>query len=45
MAETAQLRVDDETYELPIVEGSESEGALDIQNLRSQSGLVPLDQR
>jgi citrate synthase len=27
MAETAQLRVGDETYELPIVEGSEGERA------------------
>jgi len=43
MAETAQLRVGDETYELPIVEGSEGERALDIQKLRSQSGLITLD--
>ena len=43
MAETAQLRVGDETHEIPIVEGSEGERALDIQNLRSQTGLITLD--
>jgi citrate synthase len=43
MAETAQLRVGDETYEIPIVEGSEGERALDIQKLRSQTGLITLD--
>ena len=34
MAETAQLRVGDETYEIPIVEGSEGERAIDIRELR-----------
>ncbi|HEY5658416.1 MAG TPA: citrate synthase [Myxococcota bacterium] len=43
MAETAQLRVGDKTYELPIVEGSEGERAIDIQKLRSQTGLITLD--
>ena len=41
--ETAQLVYDGKTYELPVVEGSEGEKAIDISRLRSQSGLITLD--
>ncbi len=43
MGETAELRVGDKTYELPIIEGTEGERAIDISNLRSESGLITLD--
>ena len=43
MDENARLEVDGKTYELPIVTGSEGERAVDIRNLRSETGLVTLD--
>jgi citrate synthase len=43
MGETAELRVDGKVIQLPIVEGSEGERAIDIRKLRSQTGLVTLD--
>ena len=42
-AQTAQLTIDGKTYELPIVEGSEGERAIDISKLRAQSGMITLD--
>jgi citrate synthase len=43
MAETAQLRIGDQTIDLPIVEGSEGERGLDISKLRAQTGVITLD--
>jgi len=43
MENTAKLNVNNETYELPLVEGSEGEIGIDVSNLRSQSGLITLD--
>ena len=43
MSDIAKLVVGDETYELPIVEGTEGERAVDISKLRGQSGLITLD--
>jgi len=43
MPETAQLRVGDQTIELPVVEGTEGERAIDIRNLRSETGYITLD--
>ncbi len=43
MSEFAHLSFEGKTYELPIVRGTESEVALDIQKLRNQSGLITLD--
>ena len=40
MSETAQLILDGQTYELPIVVGTENERAIDISKLRSQTGGV-----
>ena len=42
-ADTATLTVDGTTIELPIVEGSEGERAIDISRLRNATGLVTLD--
>jgi len=43
MSNKAQLHIDDQVIELPIVEGSEGERGLDIGRLRSQTGLITLD--
>lgn len=43
MSEIAELSVNGQTYQLPVVEGSEHEKALDIQKLRDQSGYITLD--
>ena len=43
MTETATLTYMGKTYELPVVEGTEGDKALDISRLRQQSGLITLD--
>jgi citrate synthase len=43
MGKTATLTIDGKTYEFPIVEGSEGERAIDISNLRKETGLITLD--
>jgi citrate synthase len=43
MSATAQLKIGNNTYELPIIEGTEGEKAIDISKLRDQSGYVTLD--
>jgi citrate synthase len=43
MSKHAELKIDDKTYELPIVVGTEDEKALDIKNLRAQTGYITLD--
>jgi len=43
MGDTAQLHIDGKTFELPIVEGTEGERAIDIRKLRSETGLITLD--
>ena len=43
MAGKAKLTYDGKEYEFNIIEGSEGERAIDISNLRAQTGLVTLD--
>ncbi|SDM22843.1 citrate synthase [Catalinimonas alkaloidigena] len=43
MSEPAKVILDGQTYELPVVEGTENEKAIDISSLRSQSGYITLD--
>jgi citrate synthase len=43
MAEVAELRLGDQTIELPVVVGSEGERAIDISQLRAQTGYITLD--
>ncbi|MES2269194.1 MAG: citrate synthase [Bacteroidota bacterium] len=43
MSETAQLTIGDKTYDLPVIEGTEGEKAIDISKLRDQTGYVTLD--
>jgi len=39
MPETAQLKIGDKTYELPVIDGTEGEKAIDISKLRDLTGL------
>nr|WP_294898411.1 citrate synthase [uncultured Pedobacter sp.] len=43
MSETAELKLNGNTFSLPIVEGTENEKAIDIAKLRDQTGYVTLD--
>jgi citrate synthase len=43
MGVTAKLIIDGETFELPIIEGTEGERAIDISKLRQETGLIALD--
>ena len=43
MAKVATIEIEGKKYELPIVVGSENETAVDITQLRSQSGAITLD--
>ena len=43
MEKTAKLKINDSTYELPILEGTEGEIGIDISSLRAQSGIITLD--
>ncbi|MEZ4226166.1 MAG: citrate synthase [Polyangiaceae bacterium] len=40
---TAKLVYEGKEYELPVIVGSEGEAAIDIRNLRKDSGLITLD--
>jgi citrate synthase len=44
MSQFAELKIDGKSLELPIVVGSEGEKAVDIRQLRAQTGYVTLDQ-
>lgn len=43
MAKTAELIIDGKSYQLPVIEGAENEMAIDISDLRDQTGYVTLD--
>lgn len=43
MTDFAKLEVEGNTYELPVIKGTMGEKAIDITNLRSESGYVTLD--
>jgi citrate synthase len=43
VSQIAKLIVDGKTFELPIVEGCEGERAIDISNLRAETGIITLD--
>ena len=43
MSDKAVLSYDGNSYELPVIEGSENEKGIDISKLRAQSGLITLD--
>ena len=43
MNQKAKLGYDDKTYEMPIVEGTYAERAIDIRSMRKDTGLITLD--
>ncbi|NVJ46278.1 MAG: citrate synthase [Cytophagia bacterium] len=43
MSNTAEIKVDGKSYELPVVEGTENEKAIDISSLRGSSGVITID--
>jgi citrate synthase len=43
MSENAKLSFDGNEYTLPVIEGTESEKAVDISKLRGESGLITID--
>jgi citrate synthase len=43
MSETVQIKIGDKTYDLPVIEGSEKEKAIDISKLRDLTGYITLD--
>lgn len=43
MAETVKLTYQEETYELPLLEGTTGEKAIDITALRKETGLITFD--
>ncbi len=43
MTKTAEIRLPDKTIQLPIYEGSEGEKAIDVSDLRAQTGYITID--
>ncbi len=43
MSQSAQVIINGQTYELPVMVGSEGEKAIDISKLRGQSGVITID--
>jgi len=43
MPETAQIKLAENTYDFPVITGTENEKAIDISKLRDQSGYITLD--
>jgi len=43
MSDKAHINFNDQSYELPVIEGSENEKAIDISKLRGESGLITID--
>ena len=43
MASTVRIEIDGKTYEFPVIEGSEGERAIDIEQLRGQTQVITLD--
>lgn len=43
MSDTAEIKVNGKTIQLPLQEGTEKEKAIDIGKLRAESGLITLD--
>ncbi|MEQ8472178.1 MAG: citrate synthase [Marinoscillum sp.] len=43
MSNKAEIKVDGKSYELPLIEGTEQEKAIDISKLRGESGIITID--
>ncbi len=44
MSEIAKLELNGQTYEFPVIQGTENEKAIDISALRAQTGYITIDQ-
>ena len=44
MEENASIKLQDNSFELPVIEGSEGEKAIDIRTFRGQSGYITFDE-
>src|SRR5690606_7169203 len=42
-SKTATIAIDDKTFELPVIVGTENEVAIDIEKLRALTGAITLD--
>ena len=43
MSNSIKISYNNSTYEFPLIEGTENEKGIDIQNLRSKTGLITYD--
>ncbi len=43
MSNSAEIKINGNTYELPIIKGTENEVAIDIGKFRSESGVITID--
>jgi citrate synthase len=43
MSNSAEIRINGDSYELPIIQGTEDEVAIDIGKFRGQSGVITID--
>ncbi|MEQ9302303.1 MAG: citrate/2-methylcitrate synthase, partial [Marinoscillum sp.] len=43
MSNKAEIKVDGKSYELPLIEGTEQEKAIDISKFRGDSGIITID--
>lgn len=44
MAKTASIHLDDKAFNLPVIQGTEGEVAVDVRRLRAESGYICFDQ-
>ncbi len=43
MSQQAEIKVNDQAFQLPMIEGTENEKAIDISKFRAQSGVITID--
>lgn len=43
MSNSAEIKINGKSYELPVIKGSEDEEAIDIGKFRAQSGIITID--
>ena len=43
MSDSVKILIGDKSYEFPVVKGSKNERAININELRSQTGLITID--
>ena len=43
MSDNVKILVGDKSYEFPVIKGSKNERAININSLRSETGLITID--